>query len=74
MVLRLAWLSAYWCRSVAQEQVKRRVQEQKGSEVQAALRQVASEAGRASRANSDLISCREACKALEEQLAQADRR
>lgn len=42
--------------------------------MQAALRQVASEASRASRADSDLISCREACKSLEDQVADANRR
>ncbi|DBA90582.1 TPA: hypothetical protein ACH3X1_003818 [Trebouxia sp. C0004] len=51
-----------------------RSQDQKGSELQAALWQVTSEAGKASRAQTDLIVCREACKSLEEQLAEAHRK
>ncbi|KAL0042654.1 hypothetical protein WJX79_006900 [Trebouxia sp. C0005] len=51
-----------------------RLQDQKGSELQAALWQVTSEAGKASRAQTDVITCREACKSLEEQLAEAHRK
>ena len=50
------------------------MQNQRGSELQAALQQVTREAGRASHAQTDLMTCREACRRLEEQVAEASRK
>ena len=51
-----------------------RLQDQRGNELQAAMQQVTFEAGRASQAQTDLMTCRAACRRLEEQVAESSQK